>query len=376
MGFLWQPWKMKSILICGSRGYPARYGGFETLTQELGELWSNQGHKIVITGFGSKSGRKVVLKTEPPEEIVTVTVEYSGWSRLANMLATFKAVRLACKLHSFDGAVVLNNTNFFTALYLQKTRGIFVVMHLDGDESSRRGIPWPGRVLHWLMRKASLSLIDKLVIDSRALLKSVPQRLSNKVSVIKYGFPIVSTDRKIVYGELPELQGGFFLNVARLVPENNVVEIMESYLNSKKRIPLVILGKGTGSKSYESRLEELALKAPEKILLLKAQYDPQKLCTLIEASSLYIHGHEAGGTNPVLVTARQFASKLASHDNSYNREDCRSDEMFWSSQSQLTTMMDTAPLHYLGQDVANTSKAASESWNEIADQYLELLFKA
>jgi glycosyltransferase involved in cell wall biosynthesis len=367
---------MKSILICGSRGYPAHYGGFETLTQELGELWSDQGHKIIVTGFSNKTSKKVVVKTEPPEEIVTITVEYSGWSRLANMLATFKAVRLACKLYDFDGAIVLNDTNFFTALYLQKRRVMPVVIHLDGDESSRRGIPWPGRILHWLMRLASLNLIDKVVVDSRALLKSIPRRLSNKVSVIKYGSPVVSVDRNVVYRELPELQGGYFLNVARLVPENNVAEIVESYLNSKKRIPLVILGKGTGSKSYESRLEELALEAPEKILLLNAQYDPQKLCTLIEASSLYIHGHEAGGTNPVLVTARQFASHLASHDNSYNREDCRSDEMFWTSQSQLTTMMDTEPLSYFGQDVANTGKASAESWEEIADQYIELLFKA
>jgi len=366
---------MKSILICGSRGYPAQYGGFETLTQELGESWSKEGHRVLITGFSSKSGDKVFVKAEPIGEIVTIIVEYSGWSRLANMFATFKAARQACKLYKLDGAIVLNGANFFTALYLQERRAMPVVMHLDGDESSRRGIPWPGKVLHSLMRLASINFIDKIVVDSRALLKRIPVRLSNKVNVIKYSFRDVSTDKEVIYREYPELLGGYFLNVARLVPENNVAEIMESYLTSEKRIPLVILGKGTGSKSYESKLVDMALKEPSKILLLNAQYDPQKLCTMISESSLYIHGHEAGGTNPVLVTARRFASNLVSHDNSYNREDCRSDEKFWRDLSDLRFIMDSESLNNNGRDVANPPKASMESWEEIADQYLELLFK-
>lgn len=365
---------MKSILICGSRGYPAHYGGFETLTQELAELWSNEGHRITVTGFSNKGSERVVFKTEPKVEIATIAVEYSGWSRLANIFATFKATRQACKLYSFDGAIVLNGANFFTALYLQARRGFPVLVHLDGDESARRGIPWPGRVLHWFMRLASLIFIDKIVIDSRALLRRIPRKFYKKVRVIKYGFADVSTDRKVMSRNFPELQAGYFLNVARLVPENNVAEIMESYLSSKRRVPLVILGKGTGPKRYESRLEDLALKAPEKILLLKAQYDTQKLCTLIESSSLYIHGHEAGGTNPILVTARQFASKLISHSNVYNREDCRSDEMFWSNVSELRTVMDSESLFQSRRDTAITAKDSTESWEEIADQYLELLF--
>ena len=367
---------MKSILICGSRGYPARYGGFETLTQELAELWSNEGYRVTVTGFSGKSNEGVVVKAEPTVKIMTITVRYSGWSRLANMYATLKAARLACKLDKFDGAIVLNDVNFFTALYLKSRLRIPVVLHLDGDESVRRGIPWPGRALHLFMRWASLNCIDKIVVDSRALLRSVPPRLSIKVSVIKYGFPIVSTDRNVISRDFPELQKGFFLNVARLVPENNVVEIVESYLSSKRTLPLLILGKGTGSKRYESRLEDLTLKAPGKILLLEAQYDLQKLCTLIESSTLYIHGHEAGGTNPILVTARKFASHIASHSNSYNREDCRNDEMFWSNVAELRTIMDSEPLFPLVHDKAIEPKNFTESWEEIADQYLDLLFSA
>lgn len=376
MRFLWQHRKVKSILICGSRGYPARYGGFETLTQELAELWSSQEHRVTVTGFSNNINERVRVRSVPTAKIVTVTVKYSGWSRVANMYATFQAVRIACKLSNFDGAIVLNDVNFFTALYLKARRKIPVVLHFDGDESVRRGIPLPGRLLHWIMRLASLNFIDNLVVDSRALLRLVPQRLSNKVRVIKYGFPVVATDRKAMYRDFPELQKGYFLNVARFVPENNIAEIMESYLNSKRSLPLVIVGKGTGSKSYELRVEEIALKAPEKIFLFDAQYDPQKLCTLIESSNLYIHGHEAGGTNPVLVTAREFASNVASQNNSYNREDCRDDEMFWSSVAELTTIMNSEVPSRPRQDVATTSKASTRSWEEIADQYLDLLFTA
>jgi glycosyltransferase involved in cell wall biosynthesis len=291
------------------------------------------------------------------------------------MFATFKAVRIACRMDKFDGAIVLNDVNFFTAFYLQAIRRMQVVMHLDGDESARRGIPWPGRLLHWLMRLASLNFINKVVVDSRALLRLVPQKFSTKVRVIKYGFPNISINSKNVLRYFPELDGGYFLNIARFVPENNVAEIMESYLSSTRKVPLVVLGKGTGSKNYESKLEDLAMKAPGKILILNAEYNTQKLCTLIGASSLYIHGHEAGGTNPVLVTARHFASNLASHDNFYNREDCRSDEKFWSESSQLKLIMESEPLFDQYECTAMTPKSSTESWHEIADQYFDLLFR-
>ena len=364
---------MRSILICGSRGYPARYGGFETLTQELSEYWSDEGFRITVTGFFGKGNERFFLKNEQQKDVRTVNVEYSGWSRLANLFATFKAVRIACRHDEFDGAIVLNDVNFFTAWFLQVKKGIPVVIHLDGDESARRGIPWPGRALHWVLRAASINFINKIVVDSRALLPRVPQRHLKKVSVIKYGFSRISTAKESIYQDFPELRDGYFLNIARFVPENNVAEIIEAYLNSNRDLPLVILGKGTGAKSYELKVEELAMKALGQIRLLEAEYDSKKLCTLIEESSLYIHGHEAGGTNPVLVTARQYATFLASHDNFYNREDCRSDEEFWSSVSSLTSIMNSKLSLPINKDNATPPKLNPESWAEIADQYLELL---
>ena len=366
---------MKSILICGSRGYPAHYGGFETLTQELSELWSEEGLRVTVTGFSGKGTESVLIKNELPKNIRTINVKFSGWFRIANLIATFKAARIACSHDEFDGAIVLNDVNFFTAWYLQEKFAIPVVIHLDGDESARRGIPWPGRVLHWAMRVASIIFIDKIVVDSRVLLKKFRQKHLHKVTVIKYGSPRVSTNRKLMYQDSPELNEGYFLNVARFVPENNVAEIIEAYLNSKRQIPLVILGKGTGSKKYESKLEDLAMRAPGKIRLMEAQYDRTVLCTLIQDSILYIHGHEAGGTNPVLITARQLATFVASHNNSYNREDCRSDEEFWSDVTQLTNIMNLKSSLRLSEDKATIPSTSSESWAEIADQYLDALLK-
>jgi glycosyltransferase involved in cell wall biosynthesis len=358
-------------LICGSRGYPARYGGFETLTQELCEYWNGAGIKVTVTGFFRKGGESSPIRND--QGIKVVNVEFSGWSRLTNLFATFKAMRIALSQDEFDGAIVLNDVNFFTAWFLQAGLGIPVIIHLDGDESARRGIPWPGRVLHQVLRLASIKFINQIVVDSSALLSKVPKRNLNKVSVIKYGFSSISTLKELVYRDYPELKSGYFLNIARFVPENNVAEIIEAYLDSNRQLPLVILGKGTGTKKYELKLENLARKAPGRIRLLEAEYDKKKVCSLIVESSLYIHGHEAGGTNPVLITARQYASFLASHDNSYNREGCRSDEEFWSSVTSLTNIINSK--HSLGSSTyrATPPKLNSLSWAEIAGQYEELL---
>lgn len=302
-----------------------------------------------------------------------MNVGFTGWFRLANMFSTIKATRIALKKTKVQGAIVLNDVNFLTALYLQKRLKVPVVIHLDGDESIRRGIPLLGKLLHKGMRWLSLQFIEKIVVDSRALLEDVKMRHQSKVAVIKYGASNTSDSREDIGDLESKLPVKFFLNIARFVPENNVVEIMQAYLASKRNIPLVVVGKGTGMEKYENEIQDLVKHSQGRIFVLDAEYNPSLIVSLIDRCRLYIHGHEAGGTNPILVTARKYASRLASHENRFNLEDSRIDEIFWSTPFQLTQIMDSHSMLLSQENLPNENRYSVESWEEISGKYYDLL---
>ena len=371
---LWQSMLVDTIIICGSRGYPAQYGGFETLAQEVAESLGQRGFSTIVTGFSSELNSSVEISEKNSKGVTSVNVRFTGWFRLANMFSTIKATRIALKKSKVQGAIVLNDVNFLTALYLQKKLKLPVVIHLDGDESIRRGIPLPGKLLHKAMRWLSLEFIEKIVVDSRVLLEDIEIRHQSKVAVIKYGATNIFDDREAINNFESELPERFFLNIARLVPENNVAEIMQAYLASKRQIPLVVIGKGTGIEKYENELQELVRISQGKIFLLNAEYNPRIIISLIDRCSLYIHGHEAGGTNPILVTARKYAPRLASHENRFNLEDSRIDEIFWSTPFQLTQIMDSHSILLSKENLPIMNVHSVESWEEISGKYYDLLF--
>lgn len=362
---------MNSLLICGSRGYPARYGGFETLTQELANLLILRGFKVVVTGFSSDLHEN---SEENVAGVLCVNVRYRGWFRLANIISTFKATRIAVKRTRVTGAIVLNDINFLTAFYLKYKYKVPVIMHLDGDESIRRGIPWPGKLLHKIMRRLSLEFIDKVVIDSKELISTIKTRHTHKITVIKYAPMEVSKNHETFDSYLDYAPKDFFLNIARIVPENNVAEIAQAYLSSKRTIPLLIIGKGTGSKKYEKKIEKYVRESDGNIHFFESEYDPNKIIALMQNCSLYIHGHEAGGTNPIVVTARKYAVRLASHENRFNIEGSRPDEIFWNSPLQLMKIMDGYSSILPEVNIAVKVSSIEDSWEQIVTQYCGVLF--
>ena len=363
---------MGHILIAGSRGYPAKYGGFETLAHKLAEIWSAQNIHTVITGFAKDGTKPIQVGNYRDGLIKSVTVTIPVWSRLKNLVSTLLAVIYAVRKFEITCALVLNDVNFLSALYL-RSRGIKTIIHLDGDESARRGLPRLGRLMHVLFRRMSFKFLDDLVIDSFALLRTVPRWSESNIRVIKYGVDPNDIYKSDIPFSADWMAHPYILTVARLVPENNIKEILGAYMKSNCKIPLVIIGKGTGKLRYEKELESLRMVEKDRVFILPAMYDSKLIHYLMSKCTLYVHGHEAGGTNPVLVSARFYARKICSHDNIYNRECARVDEIFWHDNQDLKSNFDELEdvLANSGRDLVQES--GLENWNSIGKQYLELL---
>ena len=353
------------ILICGSRGIPARYGGFESLAQGLTLNFNDHEHEVVVTGFSNEIKEPV---TNQRNRNLSYQIPARGPRFVQNFLCTWIATQDLDTKHSFDAVIVLNDVNYFVARKYWK-KGVRTVLHLDGAEAKRSGLPFIGKLAHWFFRRLAVKSEMPLVVDAVAIKEDM--KLSCKrVAVISYA-PHFDEAKKPEYKNINLESNRYFLAIARFVDENQTLQLIDGYISSGREEQLVIVGLGTGSKKYEMRVINSAHRDKD-IQILPKNYDRAEINWLLQNTRGYLHGHSVGGTNPILVDARLHARLILSHDNPYNRENSGRKEHFWSNIDQLTML-----LKYI--DLLEVSTDASEyhldSWDTIALQYLDLLTK-
>jgi len=353
------------ILICGSRGIPAQYGGFESLAQALTLNFNDHGHEVVVTGFSNEIKEPVINQRNGN---ISYQIPARGPRFLQNFLCTWIATRDLDAKNSFHAVIVLNDVNYFVARKYWK-KGARTVLHLDGAEAKRSGLPLIGKFAHWFFRQLAVKSRIPLVVDSVAIKEDM--KLSNKgVSVISYA-PHIDEAKKPEYKNVNLDPRRYFVAIARFVDENQILQLIDGYISSGRDEQLFIIGLGTGSKKYEVRVMN-ASQYDENIQVLPKNYDRAEINWLLQNAKGYIHGHSVGGTNPILVDARLHARLILSHDNPYNRENSGHKEHFWSNNDQLIELLKSIDLLEVSTDVSDYHL---DSWETIALQYLDLLTK-
>ena len=353
------------IAIVGSRGVPPKYGGFETLAENLAKQLVLKNHQVYVTGF---DGDCLTLTVTEVLYATSITVPEKGIRVLNNIRCTRAAEKFLSKNFEIDAVIVLNDVNYFVARKFWM-RGKRTLLHLDGAEARRSGLPLMGQFAHWFFRRLAVTSGIQLVVDSVAIKEDM--RLSNKrVSVISYA-PHFDEAKKPEYKNLSLEPRRYFVAIARFVDENQILQLIDGYISSGRDEQLLVIGLGTGSKKYENRAIEAAL-SNENVHVLPKNYDRAEINWLLQNAKGYIHGHSVGGTNPILVDARLHAQVILSHDNPYNRENSGRKEHFWSNSDQLTNLLKSLDSLTVSDEV---SDYGLDSWETIALQYLELLTK-
>src|SRR6476659_8034278 len=175
------------LAILGTRGIPARYGGFETLAEELSARLAARGHDVTVytrtrysePGLESHRGARIrVLPTIPTKYLDTVA---------HGLLSGFDAA-----LERYDAVLVCNAINAASSFLPRLGGRTRVVLNVDGLERHRRKWSWLGRAAYKFSERLSTRLPDAVVSDARVIESYYRER---------YGFPTVF----IPYGgDLPQ----------------------------------------------------------------------------------------------------------------------------------------------------------------------------
>ena len=352
----------------GTRGVPARYGGFETAAEEIGQ-------RLVL------AGHEVTVYCRNPGQTQT---EHLGM-RLVNLpalrarsLETLSHTLLSILhvIRSRPDALVLFNAANAPFLPLLKAAHLPTIVHLDGLEWKRA--KWTGagvRYYRWAER-FSVQRADRVIADAQGIVAHVAANYGRDSVYIPYGAPIIAPGSDLL-GRLGLKPRQFHLVVARLEPENHVELIVEGYVRSSTQLPLVVIGEARYGYQYVERVRKAA-GGDSRIRFLGALWDQDLLDQLYAWNASYLHGHSVGGTNPSLLRALGAGTPVSAFDVVFNREVTGGHALFFSDVAGVTSAVEAVERDQLGTEsraeMGRKHVATHYRWDAVADSYEELCF--
>lgn len=312
------------IGIAGTRGIPAKYGGFETFADELSTKLTKCGCTVsVYCDKGSYDGhlyQGVNLQFLPLQKSTNQVVYF--------FLSILKALRE-------NDIVIVTSTagSYFYWLNLFFRKKIITIS--DGLESKRSKWSFFTRKYLLISERVAMRWSNMVVADSIAIADYIANTYPRAVPVeiIEYGAPVVedSPNADAVLESFGLEPYGYYLVVARLEPENNIEMMLKGFSASSSMLKCVVVG-GLIDTSYVKRLKRIS---DPRISFIGGIYDLEKLRSLRLRSYAYLHGHSVGGTNPSLLEAMGCANVCICHDNPFNREVTDNQHFYFSSAEEL-----------------------------------------
>ena len=301
------------IALVGTRGVPARYGGFETCVEEVGSRLAEKGHEVVVYCRTLGRGREPRAREFRGMRLVHLPTVRTR--RLETLVHTGLSVAHLA-FHKVDAVILFNAAN---AVWLPIVRaaGMPVATHVDGLEWRRAKWGRFGRRYYRVAEAYAVNLSDAIIADAVGIQDYYAAEFGISSELLAYGAPILTDGRADRLGELGLAAREYHLVVARFEPENHVDVIVDGYSRSSAKKPLVVVGSAPYSDRYTSRVRSLA---DSRVRFLGAVWDGELLDQLYANCTTYLHGHSVGGTNPSLLRAVGAGAAVIAFDVTFNRE--------------------------------------------------------
>lgn len=351
------------IAFVGTRGIPAAYGGFETAVEEIGSRLAERGHEVRVYRRGRE--RPFCYKGISVVSLPAIRVK-----SLETLSHTALSVgHLLC--HRVDAAVVMNVANAPLARILKRA-AIPVALHLDGLEWMRGKWGPVGKMYYKKTEKWAAGAASELIADSGGIVSYYQDRYGVEPVFIPYGAGEPLPLDVAALHAIGLSPGRFHLSVARLEPENQVLEIIQGYVSSAARLPLVVVGDVPYRSNYKDRVLAAAA-GDSRVLWLGSVYEQSKLDSLYRGALSYIHGHSVGGTNPSLLRAMAAGSLPLVHGNVFNLEVVGPGSgVCWRGEKDLFQLIDRVemdPSWVRTSRTETSGRLAHYSWDGVAEAY-------
>jgi glycosyltransferase involved in cell wall biosynthesis len=364
-----KPLRPLSVALMGSRGIPGRYGGYETLMEELGVRLVARGFRVAVycrshsTPRGLRSYRGIDLVVLP-----TLRTKYLD-TPVHTLLSAFHAASVG-----YDVALMVNSAN---ALFVPLVRvgGTPVALNVDGIEKRRAKWGYLGRAVYAVSERLACGVPDALVTDAEVIRRHYLERYGAESVPIAYGVDPRPPAETGVLKRLGLESRRYFLYVSRFEPENNPHRVAEAYRQVGGELPLVMVG----GAPYAGRFIASFTNSADSRILFPGPIYGEGYRELLSHALAYVHATEVGGTHPALVEAMGYGDCVLVNDTAENRE-VAGEAALWFRAEEPASLAAALSwvLSHAGEarqygEAAARRAASRFSWETVADRYAELL---
>jgi len=355
------------IAILGTRGIPARYGGFETFAEQLSKRLAEQGHEVAVycrRSFVTPADkidariRRVILPTVRKKCFDTL---FHTFLSTIHVLFTDAEVVLFCNV---------GNSLF---AWIPRLFGKPTILNVDGLDRKRKKWNFLGRAFLLFCEVLATFTPSRLVTDAKVIQDYYWRRYRKRSMMIAYGAE-VPADSEVLQGfDLPK--GRYLLYVSRFEPENNPELVIRAYRQVRTDWPLVIAGGNPYDGFYVHRLRWIA---DPRVVFLGPVYG-DGYWQLQRNAGIYICASEVGGTHPGLLEAMAARNCILYLDTPENCETVGDTGLAFTrdpydlAAKMHSVIQDGALRHELAQRAEQRARAGY-SWEEVTKRYEQLLF--
>lgn len=278
------------LAILGTRGIPARYGGFETFAEQLSRRLVARGHHVAVYCRQRSSEPRL----EGVDLVYLPTIRHKYLDTVAH---TFLST-LHLLARRPDAALYCNAANaVFTCI--PRVAGVPVALNVNGLERKRRKWSLAGRLWYRLSEWLSTFCPSAVVTDAESIREYYRSKFGKDSIFIPYGAETGKVCSAVVLGELGLEPGRYFLFVSRMEPENNALMVREAFELVETDLKLVLVGDAPYAREY---IREVRRTGDPRILIPGSIYGTG-YHELLSHCFAYIHATEVGGTHPALIEA-------------------------------------------------------------------------
>ena len=362
------------IAFVSTRGIPNNYGGFEQFAEYISVGMAQRGHEVVVYSPKFHPYQESTYKGVRIKHIYSPET-WMG-SSVGSFFYDFASLRDALKKEDFDIIYEAGYTSIIPAYIwfnVKKRKRPIFTTNMDGLENKRSKFsPMVRRFLDW-EEKMAVKYSHYLIADNMGIHDYYKEKYGKESKFLAYGADI-HEDFKAEYLEEFGLKSEeYYILIARLEPENNIVMAIEGYLHSKEngRRPLIVVGK-TNTPHGKELVEKYGNE--RNVEFVGGIYDFKKLDSVRHFSKAYFHGHSVGGTNPSLLEAMAAGCFIFAHDNIFNRAVLKENAFYYPSADKVTEYLNRIDTIAEGSKIQYTARNIEVirneySWESLIDKH-------
>lgn len=357
------------IAIIGSKGIPARHGGYETFAEEL-SLILKENHNMLVVGDPTNNFKK--------NHFNNICIKNSKYLKSEKPLRFYhESLSIA---HSWGAeACIMCGIGGVFSIPFYRNSSMKIYLNPDGLGFKREKWIWWKKVALKLQFIFAAYFVKNIICDSNGIKKFFADEYKREknIFVAEYGShsnELRPSNELKTLKEYELEKDKYYLIVSRLEPENNIMPIIQGYLKGRQIFPLIIVG--NKNTPYSRKLQKLEC---ANIRFIGGIYDKEKLSVIRFYCKAYFHGHSVGGTNPSLLEGMAAGNLIVAHNNIFNREVLNNKGYFFENEQDIDGILKEIESKD-NNDIKNQYRIDNQSrvqhyysWERIAHKYLTIL---